>query len=271
MTKDKRTATISATVFLILLLCWQFSYRVGTKAYVQPDTKRILAAPFDGVLKKTLVEPGQIVEEDQALATMDEKEMAWKQAELMAARDKALTQRDKAMSDDSTQSAISQMAQYDAESFAMELKSIENKMQNLEIRAPIAGYVILGDLKRSEGIPVSKGQILFEISPLDRMVVQLEVDSSDIPHVKEGQRVSVKIESFPGQKFWGKIERINPQSEVRNGKNVFLAEASLPNVNKETGLRPGMKGKAVIIADTKSLFWIIFHRLWEFFQVFLFW
>lgn len=271
LTRDKKRFVMVCCVAFLVLMIWPFHYRIGTRAHVQPDVKRVLAAPFDGLLKEIYVKPGQDVEADKLLARMDEKEIAWKQAELMAARDKALTQRDKAMTDQSSEYAVSQMAQYEAESYDMELRNIENKMQNLEIRAPIDGVVIVGDLKRAEGVPVTKGQVLFEIAPLTKMIAEIEIDASDIAYVRTEMPVTVKIESFPGNRFYGKILRLNAHSEVRNGRNIFIAEVSLPNIPENVELRPGMKGKAVIVSDHKMLVWILFHKVWEFFQILLFW
>ncbi|HAH07283.1 MAG TPA: hypothetical protein DCM05_12305 [Elusimicrobia bacterium] len=269
--QDARRAVLAAAAALLLLMAWPFSHRIRASTRIQPDVKRVVAAPFDGILKRSFVDPGQAVDAGALLARMDDKELAWKQAELIAVRDRASTQRDQTLADQSVEYAVSRMADFDSESVGLELAAIEEKIKNLELRAPIPGVVLLGDLRKYEGIPVAKGQVLFEVAPLDRMRAELEIDSDDISHVSAGMPVSLRLDSLPGRTWRGRLERIDPQSEARGGSSVFVAEASLLDAEGDASLRPGMKGRASIFGRRRPLFWILFHRLWEVLGLLLFW
>ena len=138
---------------------------------------------------------------------------------------------------------------------------LESRIENLDIKSPTAGIVVSGDLERTEGAPVTAGQALYEIAPLDRMIVEVEIHDEDIANVEVGQKVAVKLDAFPGTVWNGKIDKIHPRSEIRDSKNVFIAEVvARPRTAKS--LRPGMKGTATITTASHTLLWILFHKAW---------
>jgi hypothetical protein len=88
----------------------------------------------------------------------------------------------------------------------------------------------------------------------------VEINDEDIAQVEIGQKAAVKLDAFPGTKWKGRIDKIHPRSEIRDSKNVFIAEISLPE-GAET-LRPGMKGSATVTTASHTLLWILFHKAW---------
>jgi multidrug resistance efflux pump len=137
---------------------------------------------------------------------------------------------------------------------------LESRIQNLDIKSPSAGIVVSGDLERSEGAPVTVGQALYEIAPLNRMIVEIEVKDEDIARVEVGQEAVVKLDAYPGRVWDGKIDKIHPRSEIRESINVFIAEVSLGEGGEV--LRPGMKGSATITTSSHALLWILLHKAW---------
>jgi multidrug efflux pump subunit AcrA (membrane-fusion protein) len=141
----------------------------------------------------------------------------------------------------------------------------------LALRAPLAGVVVSGDLRRAEGQPLQQGQVLFEVAPLEQMIVELDVPDREISRVRTGMPLRFRLEAFAGERWTGAIERVHPRSEQREGRNVFIAEAPLGNTDARFDLRPGMRGRAVIESDRRPLVWILGHRLWDFIVEGLFW
>ena len=76
---------------------------------------------------------------------------------------------------------------------------LEHRSENLEVRSPIDGIVIGGDLKRAEGVPVQVGQTLFEVAPLASMDVEIEIPGGEIALLKGGLPVQVVLDAFPGK------------------------------------------------------------------------
>jgi len=236
--------------------------------------KQIVAAPFDGQLRKSFVRPGDSVREGDPLGELDNRELKFKEAELTAARERSLKERDRAMTSgargEGADFAAAQMANLEAQSVGQELELVRRKLALLEVKAPLSGVVVSGDLRRAEGQPVPRGQALWEVAPLDAMIVEIDVPDREISRVRAGQRVRVRLEAFGGGRWETTLRRVHPQSEQRDARNVFIVEADIA-ADRVADLRPGMRGRASIETDRRPLLWIIGHRFWDWLVTTLFW
>jgi biotin carboxyl carrier protein len=259
----RRAAIIGGAVFLVLLLLFPVTYRVPADCQVEPLLRRTIAAPFESRLEKSHVKPGDRVDRDQILAELDGREIRVALAEAIAARSAAVKKRDNAMvlSDPSSL----QMAQLEADRLELEVQRLQFRSDNLIIRSPLAGVVLAGDLERSEGVPVSAGQKLFEVAPLEGMILEVSVPDREIRHVEPGMTVSFRLEAEGGRRRESQLESLHPAAEVAEGTHVFIAEAPLEN--HDGFLRPGMKGEARVLSGRKPVAWVFFHGLWEYLRL----
>jgi RND family efflux transporter MFP subunit len=273
LTARRRRALLCAAGALALLLAFPFRYEIKAECRLAPKVKRVVAAPFAGELRQSTLQPGDAVRAGDVLVEMEERELKLRAAELAAARDRALKQRDRALRNEGEGAdfAAAQVADFEARSVGEELALVERKLALLQVRAPIDGVIVAGDLRRAAGQPVPAGQLLFEIAPLDALLVEIDVPDREVSRVRPGQRVKVRLEAFGGQRWRSTLERIHPQSEQREGKNVFIAEAPLDRDATPAELRPGMKGRAAIATDRRPLLWILGHKFWDWLVTTLFW
>jgi RND family efflux transporter MFP subunit len=248
----------SALVFSIAMLI-PLPYRVSCDCRVQPTERRFVAAPYHGILEKSLVEAGEIVTEGQVVARMDGRqlriELAGLEAEYKGARRKS----------DSSRAigevAQSQIAKMEMRRLAAKIELTKTRMQDLEVRSPIDGIIVSGDLEKAQGAPLETGQTLFEVAPLEKMMAEIGVPESEIQYVNQDDTVKLKLNAFPFQSWTGKVERIYPGTEVIDDQTVFVTEVELDN---ESGrLKPGMEGAAKISTHWTPLGWNLFHNTWE--------
>jgi hypothetical protein len=80
----------------------------------------------------------------------------------------------------------------------------------------------------------------------------------------------VRLEAFNGGRWQSELSRVHPESEHREGRNIFIAEADIA-ADRVAELRPGMRGRAIIVGDRQPLIWIIGHRFWDWLVTTLFW
>jgi multidrug resistance efflux pump len=205
------------------------------------------------------VEPGDVVDCDQVLGRMDGKEIRWELATITAERERVAKAHDVNLA--AGKVAAAQIDRLEFERLDQKRQLLEHRFEHLEIKSPLEGLVLSGDLKRSEGVPVTMGQRLYEIAPLDEMIVEVLVPDAEIQFVAEEQNVVVRLDAFPGRQWPGRLTRVHPRSEVREDKNVFIGEVRLPN--DELLLRPGMKGAVKIASGPQRLGWILFHEPWN--------
>jgi biotin carboxyl carrier protein len=271
---NRRRAILAATGAVAILLAWPFRYPIGADCRLVPTVKQVIAAPFEGQLRQSLVRPGDAVTEGQPLGELDNRELKLKESELIAARDRALKQRDRAMTGaggEGADFAAAQVAGFEAQSVGEELALVQRKLELLSVKSPLAGVVVSGDLRRVEGQPVQQGQVLWEVAPLEKMIVEIGVPDREVSRVRPGMPVRVRLESFGGQRWQSTVALVHPQSEERDGRNVFIGEAAIEGGEGAAELRPGMRGRAIIASDRRPLAWIIGHRFWDWLVTSLFW
>ena len=241
------------------LVAFPVDYRINCDCRLEPVARRFVAAPYDGILQETLVDPGVTVVCGDALAKMDGREIRWELATVTAERDRAEKKRDAAFANHKF--AAAEIARLEIEGHESKIELLEQRQENLVVKSPIDGVVTSGDLDQAQGAPVTRGQTLFEIAPLDSMVVEVAVPEREVPYVQAGQSVLMRLESRPSAQYKGVIESIHPRSEIRDRENVFIAQVILANPNGE--LRPGMQGTAKIRGPQRTMAWNLFHKPWE--------
>ena len=140
-----------------------------------------------------------------------------------------------------------------------QLALIEEQLTRTRIVAPFDGIVVKGDLSQSLGAPVERGNVLFELAPLDSYRVIMKVDERDITEVAVGQTGQLALSSLPHDPLPLLIEKITPVSSVEEGRNFFRVEgAARGGIEK---LRPGMEGVGKINVEKRKLIWIWTHKI----------
>jgi hypothetical protein len=124
--------------------------------------------------------------------------------------------------------------------------------------APFDGVIVSGDLSQSLGSPVERGQVLFDIAPLDGYRIALRVDERDMAHVALGQRGELAVTAMPGEPLPFTVTSIVPVNVAQEGRNVFRVEARLDGdpLISSSRLRPGMTGVGKIHVEERRLVWI---------------
>ncbi|NQT11231.1 MAG: efflux RND transporter periplasmic adaptor subunit [Planctomycetes bacterium] len=256
----KGKVALVAVFLLLAALAVPLPYRVKCDCRLEPVTQRFVAAPFEDTLEKACVKPGDVVAEGDLLARMDGREIRWKRAGAVADQNQAAKKRDAAMA--AHDYAEAQIAKLEMERLDLELRLLDHRAENLDIRSPVDGIVTSGDLERVEGAPLVIGQALFEIAPLEKMIVEIAVADDEVSYVRDGQPIVVRLDAYPGKTWQLELSKVKPRSEIRDQENVFIAEATLDNADGL--LRPGMKGRARIVTPRRPLGWILFHKPWEY-------
>jgi multidrug efflux pump subunit AcrA (membrane-fusion protein) len=249
-------AALAAAIALAFLPA---ANRIQCKCKVQPVVRRFVSAPFEGTLEKSLAEPGDIVCQGQTLARMDGREIRWETSSLWADHNRAEVKRNVSMAKHDT--GASRMAELEAQRLALKLHVLDARSEHLEIKSPIRGVLLTGDQKRAEGMSVAVGQALFEVAPLDRMVVEIAVPERDLQQAAVGMDAIVRLDACRGTTRQAAIAKINPRAETIDGEQVFVAELAIDNPGEL--LRPGMNGTATVLGRTHPWIWNVSHKLWE--------
>lgn len=253
---------LAAAVLLLAVIFFSFattSYKVGANATLEGYVRRVLIAPFDGYLAATFHRAGDVVKAGTVLATLDDSDIKleyykWisQRAQYSKQYQDAVAQHDRAQSN----ITLAQVQQAEAQ-----VNLLAAQLSRTQIAAPFDGVVISGDLNQSLGSAVRRGQVLFEVAPLNFYRVILEVDQGEITGIKTGQRGSLKLASIPEEEFPLTIIQLTPVSLSREGSSYFRVEAVLDRVSDR--LSPGMEGVGKIELGQRKLIWVWTHKFFD--------
>ncbi len=120
------------------------------------------------------------------------------------------------------------------------------------IRAPVAGTIASVSTYRGETIAASLAAPTFvTIVDLDRLEVQAYVDETDIGKVLKGQRVTFRIDAFPGSELEGVVRAIYPKAQLVN--NVVNYVVIIDILDKHgLVIRPEMTVHVTFILEQKD-------------------
>jgi multidrug resistance efflux pump len=254
---SQHTLAKCTVLLLVGLVLWatltQGNYRTKSSCILEATVQQSICAPFDGYIKTVHVEIGDRVEStSHGLAELDTTELALQLASAKAERVSHLKQGDAYMRDGQT--AQAQIAQADADKTAAQIALLNHQIEQASLRSPIAGTLVTGDLKRQIGVPVKKGDILFEVTPLETLRGQVYVSEDQVLDISEGLDGAMATVSYPDQRIPFIVERISPMAEVVNNRNVFKVQVRLLNTHQ--WMRPGMEGIAKIEVGKRRHLWI---------------
>jgi RND family efflux transporter MFP subunit len=201
--------------------------------------QRSIAAPFEGYIREAAVRPGDIVKSGDLIARLDDRDLQLERLKAASRREQLVKQHREALANhDRTQIRVigSQIDQAEAE-----LAIASEKLSRTELRAPFDGVIVSGDLSQQLGAPVQRGQVLFEVAPLEDYRVVLKADERDIRDLLVGQAGELVLTSMPSTRLPVKVARITPVSTPEDGRNYFRVEAKLQQGAER--MRPGMEGR----------------------------
>ena len=228
-------------------------YKVEAPFVVEAVQQQVIPAPFDGYLATVGVEVGDAVTaESTVLGTLDTAELRLQLAAASAERTVYLKQAAAAMRDGQT--AQAQIAQAEADRLEAQMSLLGHHLQHAQLRSPIAGLVVSGDLKRQIGAPVAKGDVLFEVAPLESLRAVLIVPEAEVVDMRVAQEGYLATFSYPGQKLHFQVEQIDPVAGVVEQRNVFRVRVHLSE--RPSWLRPGMEGVGKVHAGKRCYLWI---------------
>ncbi len=240
-------------------------YRVSAPAALEGTIQRAVVAPYDGYIAAAHVRAGEAVHAGDILAELDDKDLRLEHRKWTSEREELRKQFRKALAElDHAEARIltAQVSQAEAQ-----MALVDEQLARTRLVAPFDGLVISGDLSRALGTPVERGEVLFEVAPLDGYRVVLEVDERDIADVAAGQHGHLALSAMPGDRFPLVVEKVSTVSQTEEGLAAFRVEARLDGPSGH--LRPGMQGIGKIVAGERKLIWIWTRRLVGWVQLWL--
>jgi RND family efflux transporter MFP subunit len=219
---------------------------------MEPAVRRVAVAPFSGYIKAAPVRAGDVVRQGQVLCTLEDRDLRLERLKWQSQEAQFAQQRDQALA--ARNAAQIGVANAQIAQARTQIALLDEQLGRARVVADFDGVVVTGDLSQSLGSPVERGEILFEVAPLDAYRVVLQVDEREIADVKVGQRGRILLAAAPADPIPFTVERITPVATAREGRNYFRVEARLAATPER--LRPGLEGVGKIEVDRRLLVWV---------------
>lgn len=252
-----KTLAALGALLVIAMFFIQWQYRITANASLEGAIERVITAPEAGFIKQAWARPGDILGLDQAMATLDDRDLELEKLKWSGKQQQISREYREALATHDRSKIGIMRAQLDQTE--AQIAILDKKLQRTKINAPIAGVVVSGDYTRALGSPVEKGQILYKVSPLLDYRVLLEVDEADIKDLEVGMRGELTLTAAAEDSYTVIINTITPVSRAENGVNYFQLVASLEDTPEF--LRPGMRGVVKIEVGQRQLLWIWTHKM----------
>ncbi len=232
-------------------------YMITADASLEGKVQRAVTAAMQGYIIEARARAGDIVREGDLLAAMDNRDLRLERQKVLSQGAQQESERRQAIAEGNRARAAileTQGAQVRAQ-----LALIDEQISRARLVAPFDAVIVKGDLSQSLGAAVERGNVLFELAPLDTYRVIMKVDERDITYVAVGQSGRLALTSMPNDEIALVVEKITPVSVVDQGRNFFRVEARATGAVER--LRPGMEGVGKIQVERRRLIWIWTHKL----------
>ena len=224
-------------------------YRISADTVLEGAIKRAIVAPFEGYVREAHVRAGDVVEDGTLMCTLDDRDLNLERLNWLSKQTQYQRQYQEALAEHNR--AEAEIIKSQLNQATARLNLVESQLERTKIVAPFRGIVLSGDLSQRLGGSAEKGEILFEVAPLDAYRVILEVDERRIADVKTGQSGYMILSALPHDRFEFVVERITPISTAKEGLNYFRVEATPETISER--LRPGMTGIGKIYVGRRKL------------------
>jgi RND family efflux transporter MFP subunit len=118
-----------------------------------------------------------------------------------------------------------------------EIRTLEEKRQPSDVvtfRSPVTGFVI--EKQAVKGFHVVPGQTLYKIADLSVVWVEADVYEGELSPLRVGQRATVTLDAYPGERFVGQVLYIYPYVDEKTRTNKVRYQFP----NRGGRLKPGM-------------------------------
>jgi multidrug resistance efflux pump len=231
------------------------------------EVRRQVSAPFQAQVVDVLVDPGEHVEADQPLVRLDISRVLLQKTQKENEYLRFSTQADEARTKGSIHEAMMIERQRDVVRADIEL--IDYKLEQSEIKAPIAGTVTQSRLDDLIGEVVAPEKPLLAVEDLNTIAATVLVPERNVARVIVGQKGTLSLSANPSVQIPFTVIGVTPASEVFQQRNVYRVLVTLDE--QPDWLRPGMEGKSRIHGEWSNLFMIYTRPLFDAIRMRIWW
>jgi RND family efflux transporter MFP subunit len=122
------------------------------------------------------------------------------------------------------------------------LDLVQDRLSKTKITAPFDCTVLTRPVSVGQAVSgaggFNAGTEVMTVANLNEMMIDAHVNQADVTRLTVGQQVDVLIESVPGLRMKGELDRIAPQATIKSNVKGFSARVMITGIDPR--VRPGM-------------------------------
>ena len=245
------------------------SFAVNAAGDIGPADQVSVRPEVNGRIAELPVDIGDKVKKNDLLCRLDDKDLQIERLTRLAEIDGAKVQLTKAkrnylrsqelFEDDLVSKEVFEDARTEFELASnilsradSSLQLLDDRLSKTKILAPFDCTILIRPVSIGQAVSGSggfnSGTEIMTIANLNDMIITAHINQADVIRLQTGQEVDIQVESVPGLKMKGRMERIAPQAILKNGVKGFTARVQITNIDPR--IRPGMTALLVIPVAT---------------------
>lgn len=250
----RRLATYAGVAALVLacltLIRWPFRVD-GSDAYFRPLGRTDVRALVSGIVERVLVSEGAAAARGAPVAVLRDPEL---RAERASVEGEALaSERTAERAASRGDAAMAELERARSAALRRELALLDEQTEALVVRAPAPGIVLSERPGERVGTRLAAGDVLVTLGRTDTLELEFGVDERDLPRVRLGDEVRLRVDALPQRTFRGRVVSIAalPAAGDDHARARFPVRATVANADNL--LRPGMTAYTRVLTESTSL------------------
>jgi Cu(I)/Ag(I) efflux system membrane fusion protein len=243
-----------------------FNKTISAYSYLDfaEQNRKLVTARFNGRIEKLFVDKtGDYVKQGSPLFEIYSPDLVQAQNDYLLALENKKNIKLISYSENKDDNPLLKSARKKLQLFGITDSQIDDLEKTGEVKltstyySPMSGTVI--EKKVQEGMYVNEGSIVYDIADLSMLWNISEVYENDLAQIKEGDKVQLTFQSYPGETFEGRVSLIYPvvNSQTRTVKIRSLIQNNnyrlKPNMYGETKFETNL-GEILVVPEDAVLF-----------------
>ncbi len=250
-----RNAVVAVAICAGLALV-PWNMKVAGKLIVLPARNSSVATEVEGVVDGVYRHEGDRVKRGDLLATLIERDYRIRSEEARSRYE--IAEREVAQHESGLEQAAARQARIRRDELREEYDLRRQELDKTRITSPVDGVVLTPRLEQKVGVFLERGDVFCRIADMQDVAVEVLVPETEIAEVAVGQRVRLKIDSFPTRTFGGRVEIVGQKVVEEEGGRFLIVRGRVDG--GDLPLKTGMLGRAKIEIGRRSVGYVIFRR-----------
>jgi RND family efflux transporter MFP subunit len=250
-----RNAGIAAGIAAVLVLV-PWNMKIAGKVVILPAKNSTVTTEIEGIVDAVYRREGDRVRKGDPLAALLERDYRIRMEEARARY--AIADREVAEREAGLDRAAARQARIRRDQFREELELLRQELEKTRIAAPVDGVILTPRLEQKVGTLLRKGEEFCRIADMREVAVEVLVPETEVAEIAEGQRVRLKMDSFPTETFIGRVEIVGQKVIEEGGGRFLIVRGRLDGGDRP--LKAGMLGRSKIEVGRRALGYVLLRK-----------